>query len=203
MRRFTFLMVLLLLVIVSCRKGQFTQIPSVHDLNVIFTSAECDALKYFQDISASSPLIETKSSDDFCSTGLVVPDWAYPYIEMTLSEDDIAQWDHDVFVNKLRNDYSLSTEQKEYIAYVGGVLGFIIDDALTVLQETKGLSNADCLAIYKQQVVEILTTDISVGAIGGGVVGGVIGVELGIIGGLITSWREIKQAGREYIRCTS
>ena len=102
----------------------------------------------------------------------------------------------------LEKQQDLSYEQKEYIAYILGALDFLKQEAYSVIIETKA-DQSDCLSVYKNAVTETLSTDVIVGAIGGGCVGGIIGAELGIIGGLISAWRGIRQAGRDYIRCVA
>ena len=204
-------------VFISCQKETSKTEPETSDLKAIYSRAENDANNYFYSLLENDNFTYTKSSDD--DNGLIVPAWAYPYIEAILNAEDIAKPNELSLIDALNNDILLSNEQKEYIAYLSGVLGYILEDAFILSEDTKSspldldhntsdnqsivspLSQDECLSIYKQQVKEILVTDISVGAIGGGVIGGAIGFELGVIGGLISSWREIKQAGREYIRC--
>lgn len=94
--------------------------------------------------------------------------------------------------------------KRSNIATIIGDISSVKDVAMSfVRMETKSLNEEDCLSIYYQQVKEAIITNVSVGATGGGAIGGGIGFELGILGGLIVSLREIKELGREYVRCVA
>ena len=145
---------------------------------------------------------ETKSMSEESGLPLVVPEWAYEFIKDYLTLGYYDDNDLKESCSILEKQQDLSYEQKEYIAYILGALDFLKQEAYSVIIETKA-DQSDCLSVYKNAVTETLSTDVIVGAIGGGCVGGIIGAELGIIGGLISAWRGIRQAGRDYIRCVA
>ena len=134
---------------------------------------------------------------------VVLPEWVYDYVLQYMNSNTIESWDEYQICMLLEKDSSLSKEQKQVVAMVIGDFSALKESALEYLDAETKASEAECRAAYYQQVKECLIDNITVGAIGGSLLSGFMGVELGIIGGLIHSWREIQDLGRQYIRCTA
>ena len=134
---------------------------------------------------------------------VVLPEWVYDYVLQYMNSNTIESWDEYQICMSLEKDSSLSKEQKQVVAMVIGDFSALKESALEYLDAETKASEAECRAAYYQQVKECLIDNITVGAIGGSLLSGFMGVELGIIGGLIHSWREIQDLGRQYIRCTA
>lgn len=183
------------LVLIACQKEQPEKTMS--NLMDVVQNAKTAASDYYS--MQEYVDFRTKSSDE--NSKFYVPQWAYTYISEYMSPEDVEDWDSQRVCELIDRDLNLIQDQKEYTAYVIGVLEYIKDTALSIAVQTR-LSDEDCLALYKQTIKEILLADLGV-AIIGGALGGVIGAELATLGGLLTSWKEVKEAGREYVRCTA
>ena len=170
---------------------------------------------------------------DVCSAGgtkaglpeeerVIVPEWAYDYVLQYLEPDNLESWDEVAICNSLAEDFNLSSDEKQYVAVLIGDLSVVKDAAIASIDEAvaemeavmieektpfepegKKMPEEDCYSRYVDQVKWALIENLGVGICGGGAVGGLPGVGLGIIGGLIHSIGQIRQYGREYVRCTA
>lgn len=167
----------------------------------VMIAEKAAATEYFKNYGTCTEM-GTKAFDPQ-DENVVLPEWAYDYILQYLNSNTIESWDEYQICMLLETDSSLSEAQKQFVAIVIGDYSALIESAQEYLNAETKASEADCRAIYYQQVKECLIDNITVGAIGGSLLSGFMGVELGLIGGLIHSWREIQDLGRQYIRCTA
>lgn len=185
--------------LLSCQRN-YSKIAESNYYSVMITEKEVVA-EYFKNYGICTEM-GTKASDSQ-DERVMLPEWAYDYVLQYMYSDPIETWDEYQICMSLETDSSLTEEQKQFVAIVIGDFSALKESALDYLHAETKASEAECRACYYQQVKECLIDNITVGAIGGSLLSGFMGVELGIIGGLIHSWREIQDLGRQYIRCTS
>lgn len=167
----------------------------------VVLNAKNSAEGYFSSLEDNGIQTKALGESEVCATTLSIPEWASPYVNNYMEQDEVQNWNAETTCRLLEKNTDLQDEQKKYVAEIIGVLDYLKDESLRVTLDNGRMSMDDCLAVYKNAVKEILISDITVGGVGGGAIGGGLGVGFGIIGGLVTAWREIKQAGRDYVRC--
>lgn len=186
----------------SCEKQEIER--ESEDLYLVMQTEKRIARLFCNSFFQGDGMNSTKSGIETENQTIIIPSWAYNHFLSYTKSDDISWWDEMALCKELAMDNDLSPTQKKYIATIIGDISSVKDVAMSfVRMETKSLNEEDCLSIYYQQVKEAIITNVSVGATGGGAIGGGIGFELGILGGLIVSLREIKELGREYVRCVA
>ena len=146
---------------------------------------------------------QTKSSEIPFEV-LEIPDWAYDYFLQYTQSNSLDLWDEYSICNLLANDSALNNDQKIFITTILGDISALKDFAINNCPEMQTKSReADCRQLYYQKVKETIIGSVSTGAIGGSLFSGLVGAELGLIGGMINAIRDIKELGREYIRCSA
>lgn len=204
MSRFTYALFALaasLAILNSCQK-QDSKDSLYQDLLIRTNETKALATDLFMNAAAQ----QTRGGESYAiqndNEPLIIPNWAYSYFEEFTKPDDIASWDVQSICQSLSLDEELDLSQKEYIADLIGTIDSIKDNALSFYTPTR-LSEEDCYEQFMDTCKEAIIFDVAVGATAGGIVAGYFGTMGGVIGGLFTAWREVREAGRAYIRCTA